>query len=104
MARTENEMAEEYTTRWQRAAHAMQSGVAARMNWAERDETTEPKHLRVGVNSALVDHGALVDLLVSKGVITRLEYLRAIAEGMEREQASYERDLSALLGHEVKLG
>lgn len=78
--------------RWEAAAHAMQSGVAMEMN--HDSGPTSPKHLRVGVNTALVDHGSLVGLLVSKGVITHDEYVKAIADGMEEEKRRYEERLS----------
>lgn len=43
--------------RYMNAAHAMQSGVAI---WMERgNKETEPKHLRVGINSAMSDQGAV---------------------------------------------
>lgn len=51
-----------------RLAHAMQAGVAMWQNY-DPSETT-PKHLRVGINSAMADHGALVDLLFKKGILT----------------------------------
>jgi len=73
--------------RYHAAAHAMQTGVALKM---EHDGTeTQPKHLRVGVNSALVDGAALAELLIHKGVITKDEYLTTIALGMEREVEMY---------------
>lgn len=93
---------EEYAARYAAAAHAMQSGVKSEMELGSRD--TEPKHLRVGVNSALVDSAALAALLIAKGVITEDEYLEAIAAGMEREVTTYETRLSAALGTKVTLG
>jgi hypothetical protein len=84
--------------RWQAAAHAMQSGVAMEMNF--NPDPTDPKHLRVGINTTLTDHGSLVRLLIAKGVITEAEYLKAIADGMEQEKARYEAHLTALLGAE----
>jgi hypothetical protein len=77
-------------------AHAMQSGVAMKMNY-DPSETT-PKHLRVGVNSAMCDHAALVRLLLEKGIVTEEEYEAAITEEMGREVARYEAWLSEHLG------
>lgn len=85
----------EQHARYFAAAHAMQSGVAMMMNY-EGGETT-PKHLRVGVNSALVDSASLAMLLMEKGVFTRLEYFTAIAEGMEREVKLYQDRISERL-------
>jgi len=83
------------------ASHAMQSGVAAKM--AIDSAETSPKHLRVGVNAALVNQGALVKLLVDKGVITLEEYFAAAADAMEAETALYERELSAHHGANITL-
>src|SRR3954471_24629724 len=95
-------MSQALRDRWVRAMHALQAGVRMEMELGlSRD--TEPKHLRVGVNSALVDHGALVALLVQKGLVTEEEYLTAIAEGAEREKRAYEQRLSAALGKTVHL-
>ena len=85
------------------AAHAMQSGVAAEMNLPGRMSATEPKHLRVGVNSAMVEHSALAQLLISKGVITEAEYLEAVAAAMEREVKAYELRLSEHFGTKITL-
>jgi hypothetical protein len=68
--------------RHQKACHAMQTGVAIEK---QRNGPEGEKHLRVGINVALVDQGALVQLLIDKGVISEDEYLEAIAVGMEKE-------------------
>lgn len=83
------------------AAHAMQSGVAAVMEFDEKP--TSPKHLRVGVNSAMVEHGALVGLLLKKGIITLEEYHKAIADGMEEEKRKYEQLLTNKYGTSISL-
>ncbi len=87
--------------RYLAAAHAMQSGVAGKMA-IDPSETT-PKHLRTGVNSAMVEHSALVKLLVAKGVITWPEYFTALADGMEAERDKYAATLSAHYGAAVTL-
>lgn len=90
---------DELKDRYQRAIHAMQSGVAY-----SRDKTNqEPKHLRVGINVALRDVGALSYLLVKKGVFTELELWEALADGAEAEVKEYERKLSAAYGATVTL-
>lgn len=78
-------MSAEDIARYQAAVHAMQTGVALSMP----SEETEPKHLRVGINAAMSDHGGLVALLVEKGIISWEEYVKAIADAMERERDSY---------------
>jgi len=87
--------------RYAAAAHAMQSGVAMEMN--HNPGPTQPKHLRVGINSAMAEHSALAKLLIDKGLISEDEYLEAIADGMEREARSYEERLSAHFGTTVTL-
>ena len=89
--------------RYTAAAHAMQSGVAMEMELPGRSSATEPKHLRVGINSAMVDSAALAQLLITKGVINEAEYMEAIATAMEREAARYESELSQRLGTNVTL-
>lgn len=87
--------------RYQAAAHAMQSGVAAEMNY--RSEPTDPKHLRTGVGAAMVDHSALVTLLIKNGIISKASYFEALADAMEEEKQRYEKHLTELLGKSVTL-
>jgi hypothetical protein len=87
--------------RYHAACHAMQSGVAMEMNYLP--EPTQPKHLRVGVNSALCDNSALALLLIAKGVITLDELHKALADQMEAEVAGYEKRLAERLGSHVEL-
>lgn len=87
--------------RYQRAAHAMQSGVATEMGI--NPGPTSPKHLRVGVNAAMRDTSSLVKLLIEKGLITEGEFYKALADGMEEEVRRYEEHLSTKLGRPVKL-
>lgn len=83
--------------RYLAAAHAIQSGVAMKMNYdgGPTSGETSPKHLRVGVNMAMSDGSSLAKLLMDKGVITEAEYFAAIADGAEREKALYESALNA---------
>lgn len=97
----ENETVEQAQERYLAAAHGMQSGVAAKMNFDPAD--TEPKHLRVGVNSAMIQHSALSRLLIDKGVITEREYFSAVADAMERERDGYQREVSEHYGTSVTL-
>lgn len=81
--------------------HAMQSGVAMCM---EFDGAHTPKHLRVGINSAMVSHQGLVALLVDKGLITLVECYTALRDAIAAEVKMYERELSEKLGTKVTLG
>ena len=87
--------------RYLAAAHAMQSGVAAKMRY-DPNETSE-KHLRTGVNSAMVETSALVKLLISKGIITEAEWYAELADAMEREKEAYEKALHNILGTRITL-
>ncbi len=87
---------EEKKSRYAELAHAMQTGVAYKMERGSSE--TSPKHLRVGVNAAMSDHTALAQLLMKKGVISEDEYLDALIEAMEREVQMYQTELSKLYG------
>lgn len=99
---TEEEQMEELRQRYQRAAHAMQSGVAYSMT-EENCKEIQPKQLRVSINSAMCDHAAIVKLLMDKGIITELEYLEAITVQMEAEVKRYEMFLSTKMGSTITL-
>jgi hypothetical protein len=86
--------------RYLAAVHAMQTGVkmlAHRQNPSggpvPDEAETSPKHLRVGVNSALLDSGALAALLIEKGIITAEEHVAKLAELAEADVASYKARL-----------
>jgi hypothetical protein len=83
------------------ALHAMQSGVALQLE--HNPSGGSPKHLRVGVNSAKVEHAALAKLLIDKGIITEAEYTEALAEMMEREVRMYEDELTRMYGGQTKI-
>lgn len=84
-----------------KAQHAMQAGVAMKMEFNSADTT--PKHLRVGINAAMVEHSALAKLLIDKGIITIEEYEESLAVAMEKEVAMYEKELSTQLNTKVVL-
>src|SRR5687768_12035238 len=87
---------EEKRERYLALCHAMQTGVAFKMEKDAKDTT--PKHLRVGINAAMSDHGALVGLLFKKGIITEEEYYDALIESMEREVQMYQSKIEELYG------
>jgi len=99
---TTNSEIQELLKQYFAAAHALQSGVAAMMEFDSKP--TEPKHMRTGINIAMADHGALVELLVSKGVITHEEYYRSMLKYIKREVETYEEQLSKITGLRVTLG
>lgn len=82
--------------RYQRAMHAVQTGVALEMSMG-LSNAHEPKHLRVGINSAMVEHGALVHFLVRKGIMTWPEWFEMLADAAEQEKHTYESVIGAEL-------
>jgi len=87
--------------RYEKAMQAMQAGVAAERELGSKD--AEPKHLRVGVNSALCENTALLRLLIGKGIITIEEYWKELADEVEREVGRYEARLTAQTGKKIVL-
>jgi len=82
----------------------MQAGVKMEMHGV--GQPTPSHHdiqARIGVNSAMVEHGALVALLVKKGVITDEEYFSSLANMMEREVRRYEEKLTERSSGRVKV-
>jgi hypothetical protein len=84
--------------------HAMQSGVAMKMSVPQADpRETSLKHLRVGVNAALIQIGALTATLIELGVVNYELYQRKEIELLEAEVNSYEAELSNLYKTQIKL-
>lgn len=114
--------------RYEAAMHAVQSGIAHLIRivqWPhvthrvpvdevgeffESNGTTRVpkectlKHLRTGINSAMVDTAALTSLLIDKGVITEEEFFTSLVKAAERERGLYEQRLSTITGAKVTLG
>jgi hypothetical protein len=84
--------------------HAMQTGVAYTMDTGKRDPSTEPKHLRVGVNNALIEASAIVQVLIEKGVFTSTEYFTTLNGLLRAEVDRYEKELSEHYGAKITLG
>lgn len=85
-----NAKEKELLLRYRELVHAVQSGIAA-----SKDKTDwEPKHLRVGVNMSKVDHAALVNLLIAKGIFTREEYFEELVKMAENEVDMYRAEIA----------
>ena len=92
---------EEATKRYRAAAHAVQSGIASRM---EIDlAIVSPKHMRVSIDLRAADQAGLATLLMEKGIFTAAEYHEAMAKAAEDEQKRVEEQLSKHFGREIKL-
>jgi hypothetical protein len=89
------------------AAHAIQTGVAMDIELdamrSEDRSATSTKHLRVGVNMALVEQAAIAKLLIDKGLITQREFDDAITHAVNEEAKRYEQHISERLGRRVTL-
>jgi hypothetical protein len=98
---------EDLERRYHAAAHAVQSGVAMELADDERhgntNPSTSPKQLRTGINMAIVSHGALVRILIAKGLFTEEEYFAELVAGVEDERRQYEERLSARFGGKTKI-
>lgn len=83
----------EQAQKLQHLAHRVQSAIAffegRQQMFGTRYAEIEPKHLRVGVNSALIDSAALARLLFRKGIFTAEEYYDALIETWEQEVDDY---------------
>lgn len=99
-----NETSEKLRARYTASLHAMQSGVAFLLGHTGSHEgECSPKHLRVGVNAAMIDCGAVAKLLVEKGVFTEEEYFTALADLTDRDVATYKAKIKDITGLEVNL-
>lgn len=78
------------------ALHAVQTGVAMEMQISR--SVVDPKHLRVGINSAHITDRGLATLLMEKGLFTLEEYKAAMAVAANQEVEEYEVKLREMLG------
>lgn len=86
---------------YEAALHGMQTGVQFELD--KGSQATNPKHLRVGVNSTLINDAALVRLLIKKGVITMDEYAEEMRLEANRELDRYEDRILETYGVRVNL-
>lgn len=86
-------------------SHAMQTGV----KFTHEFETGEPidkdlKDLRVGVNAAMVQVGALCALLTRAGVFSDHDWFVEYAVMMQREVEAYRDKIEKITGTRMHLG
>lgn len=102
---------EQFMREYEAACHAQQSAVAqvmqhevGRVIGREMSPAVSGaivralKHLRVGVNNAMADQGALARLLIEKGLITHEEYQAAVLVSAKAEAESNARAAREKLG------
>jgi len=77
--------------------HQVQSAVAFLMGKLGNSyKETQPKFLRVGVNSAMIETSALARLMLSKGIITNTEYFEMIIAVWTEERDNYQAQLTQI--------
>lgn len=94
---------DEFRERYLAAMHAVQTGVKFLSGLEGGGSDLTPQQLRVGINSALVDSGALATLLMNKGIMTKEEYFEAIAVAAEQERERYREEIKERTGADVSL-
>ncbi len=75
---------------YEEAAHGVQAAIAFDIGRGRK--TTEPKHMRVGIDMSKADMLGLTVLLIDKGVITEAEYIEAMRLGANEELAMREEE------------
>lgn len=97
------EPTEAQVKRMNELCHRMQTAIGALQSYAKQNRIrfreTEPKHLRVGVNNALIEVSAMARLLVSKGIITAEEHFDSIIQMLNFEVDSYDIRVKETLGY-----
>lgn len=71
------------------AMHGVQTAIKYEMEAGLSDKTSQ-KHLRVGVDSGMINDAALAWLLIQKGIITLDEYEESIRRQANEELAAYQ--------------
>jgi hypothetical protein len=99
-----SDKAKELYTKLHQLAHAVQTGVMYEIEKTPANSATSPKHLRTGVNMAMCENAALVELLIDKGIFTLEEILQYNCNKVQEEVENYERRLSAAYGMKITLG
>ena len=79
---------------YEEAAHGVQTAIA--FDISEGRKTTEPKHMRVGIDMSKADMLGLAVLLIKKGIITYDEYIEAMRLSANEELAMREEEVEHL--------
>lgn len=75
---------------YQEAVHGIQTAIAYDMGRGRK--TTEPKHMRTGIDLSKAEQGGLAMLLVDKGVFTWQEYAEYMRLAANHELAMREAE------------
>lgn len=75
---------------YEEAAHGVQSSIAFEMETGQNN-ASEPKHLRVGIDLQKAEMWGLIELLISKGILTEEEYAEQMRIAVNTELAYREK-------------
>jgi len=81
------------------AGFRIQTAIAVLMGRDPDLSLVQAKHIRVGLDLARADMGGLAGLLITKGIITREEYVAAMEVAAKEEADRYERMVQSVIGH-----
>jgi len=82
---------------YEEALHGIQTAVKYAMEADPNYHGSEPKHLRVGIDSQKAEMLGLVMLLMSKGIITNDEYIEAMRLAANQELAVREDEYGNII-------
>jgi hypothetical protein len=91
----------EFSARYEALAHAIQAGTGLEQGSYSKDG--EPKHLRVGITLARVEHTAVARLCMAAGIFTEAQYFEAVIAELEVEKATITARLEAHYGGRTKI-
>lgn len=91
----------EFSARYEALAHAIQAGTGLEQNSYSKDG--EPKHLRVGITLARIEHTAVARLCMAAEIFTEAQYFDAVIAELEAEKATITARLEAHYGGHTKI-
>ena len=74
---------------YEQALHGIQTAIQHEISTG-KSRKTEPKHMRVGIDSGHISDAALVTLLIQKGLIDETEFHESLRRQANAELADYE--------------
>lgn len=87
--------------RYENAMHAIMTGVGYVQTFDPNER--DVKHLRTGINSALISNGALTRLLIDRGIFTEEEWYKTLADVAEHDVKTYQEMLKRHYGGETEV-
>lgn len=92
----EEELDERYVAAGKRAAAALSVAM-------QHSNVADALNVVINMTALIAHENALVNLLIEKGVITKLEHKKAITASLEAEVEKVRQELCKLFGHQVYL-